>query len=407
MLEQKIYSVGEVTKYIKKLLERDINLANVWVRGEISNFKHHPSGHIYFTLKDSDACLKCVMFKSRAFKLFFQPENGMEVIAGGYISVYEPAGQYQLYVEVLEPSGVGSLHIAFEQLKEKLRQEGLFDEQRKKPLPKIPQTIAVVTSPSGAAVRDVLNITHRRFPGINVVIVPTLVQGEDAPPSIARALEAVNKYQDVEVILLVRGGGSLEELWAFNTEIVARAIAGSKIPVVTGIGHETDFTIADFVADKRAPTPSAAAELVVPVKDDILDNIKRLRKSLYLAVKKQMDLKKKELELLKNSRVFSKPEVILGDYWQRLDILDRRLKESTSKILEDSKRNFLAASAKLDTLSPVRILARGYSICMKEDKIIKDEKEIEIGDEVEIFLRKGKLYCKVTKKRGGLAWKKN
>jgi len=406
VLEQKIYSVGEVTKYIKKLLERDINLANIWVKGEISNFKHHPSGHIYFTLKDSTACLKCVMFRSRTTKLLFQPENGMEVIAGGYVSVYEPAGQYQLYVEVLEPSGVGSLHIAFEQLKERLKEEGLFDEKRKKPLPKIPQTIAVITSPSGAAVRDVLNITNRRFPGIKVVIVPTLVQGEEAPPSIVKALEIVNRYEDVEVILLVRGGGSLEELWAFNTEMVARAIADSKIPVVTGIGHETDFTIADFAADMRAPTPSAAAELVVPVKEEILDHIKRLKRALYLAVRKQLEIKRAQLDLFKSSKIFSKPEAVLGDYWQRLDVLHRRLKDSTHKILVRSKQNFLAASAKLDTLSPVRILARGFSICMKEDEIIKDVREVEIGDKIEILLRKGSLSCKVMEKRGGLSWKK-
>ncbi|NLO89657.1 MAG: exodeoxyribonuclease VII large subunit [Clostridia bacterium] len=406
MLEQKIYSVGEVTKYIKKLLERDINLANIWIKGEISNFKYHPSGHMYFTLKDSTACLKCVMFRSRAKNLLFQPENGMEVIAGGYVSVYEPAGQYQLYVEVLEPSGVGSLHIAFEQLKEKLKAEGLFDEKRKKPLPKVPQTIGVITSPSGAAIRDVLNIVNRRFPGIKVGIVPTLVQGEEAPISIVKALEIANRYEDLEVILLVRGGGSLEELWAFNTEMVARAIAASRIPIVTGIGHETDFTIADFVADVRAPTPSAAAELVVPVKEEILEHIKRLKRALYLAMEKQHETKRAKLELLKSSKIFSKPETVLGDYWQGLDVLYRRLKDSTHKVLVKSKQDFLAVSAKLDTLSPVRILARGFSICMKEDEIIKDYREVEIGDRVEIILRKGSLNCEVVDKRGGLSWKK-
>jgi len=406
VLEQKVLTVKEVTQYIRNLLEEDVRLANVWVKGEISNYKHHSSGHIYFTLKDSWACLKCVMFKSRASGLLFQPENGMEVIAGGYISVYDRMGQYQLYVQAMEPSGVGSLHMAYEQLKKKLASEGLFDAERKKPLPALPSTIAVITSPTGAAIRDVLNIINRRFPGIKILVIPTLVQGEGAPKAVARALELVNRHAQAELVLLVRGGGSLEELWAFNTEVVARAIARSKIPVLTGIGHETDFTIADFVADRRAPTPSAAAELAVPIKDELLVHLGRVKKTLLSSIGRCLKDKKKRVDELSSSRVFVRPEVLLSSYWQCVDSHEQRLKNNIYAVIGNAKQRFLALSGKLDTLSPVKILARGYAICRKDAAIIRDSRDVEIGDDVEVILRKGSLICRVFKKRGELAWRR-
>ncbi|MGI6554048.1 MAG: exodeoxyribonuclease VII large subunit [Bacillota bacterium] len=407
MLEQKIYTVRELTNYIRTVFEADTKLANVWIKGEISNFKLHSSGHLYFTLKDSDAAIRCVMFRSRAGKMKFRPEDGMEVIAKGYISIYERMGQYQLYVEEMDPSGLGGLYMAYEQLKAKLQEEGLFDVQKKKPLPPVPSTVAVITSPTGAAIRDVLNVLNRRFPGIYILFVPAVVQGAEAPRSIVKALNTVNKHGAAEVILLVRGGGSIEELWGFNSEEVARAVAASEIPVITGVGHETDFTIVDFVADRRAPTPSAAAEIAVPVKKDLLLSVERCNRMIKALTARHICERRAKLDKVTSSRVIQKPDILLNEYRLSLDYSEQRLSSAVNMVLTSSKSRFEAAAGKLDALSPLRILARGYAICRKNNEIIGDAKLVEVGDDVEVVLRKGSLICQVNKRRGDLAWKKD
>lgn len=406
MPEQRILSVKEVTYYIRSLLESDTGLTNLWVRGEVSNFKRHSSGHLYFTLKDSTAAIRCVMFRARAGKLKFRPEDGMEVVAKGYISVYDRAGQYQLYVLEMDPAGVGGLFVAFEQMKAKLQAEGLFEDARKKPLPKVPSRVAVITSPTGAAVRDVLNVLTRRFPGIHIFFVPAVVQGPDAPNSIISALDLVNQHGQAEVILLVRGGGSIEDLWAFNEEPVARAIAGSGIPVITGVGHETDFTIADFVADRRAPTPSAAAEITVPSRRELVNVVKRLDRMLCSFMSRQIDRRKAMVEKLAASRVLRRPESLVEQYLHELDNLDRRLAQSMTVNLVFSANRLEKATGKLEVLSPLKILARGYSICRKDNEMIRDSQQVDEGDTVEVVLRKGSLLCQVDKRREELIWEK-
>lgn len=406
MLEQRILSVNEVNRYIRSVLEADTKLVNLWVKGEVSNFKRHTSGHLYFTLKDSSSAIKCVMFRSRSERLQFLPENGMEVVARGYVSVYETAGQYQLYVEEMDPSGLGGLFAAFEQLKAKLQEEGLFDVRKKKTLPAIPSKVAVITSPTGAAIRDVLNVLNRRFPGIHILFVPALVQGLEAPKSIIAALDLVNKHGEAEVILLVRGGGSIEELWAFNDEQVARAVAGSRIPVITGVGHETDFTIVDFVADRRAPTPSAAAEIAVPSKDELRGYVNRFYRLLHSLMSMQLAERKARLDKLAASRVLQRPQVILAQHLQRLDADERRLSSAAALVLASYRSRFEACAGKLHVLSPLKILARGYAICRKDNQVLRDSNMVETGDTVEVILRKGSLLCHVTKRRGEMAWKK-
>lgn len=403
--EQRIYSVKEVNSYIRSRLEADTKLSNLWVKGEISNFKRHSSGHLYFTLKDSTSSIKCVMFRSRCERLKFCPEDGMEVVVRGYVSVYEIAGQYQLYAEEMDPSGLGGLFMAFEQLKAKLQAEGLFDAAIKKPLPMVPARVAVITSPTGAAVRDVFNVLNRRFPGIEIYFVPTLVQGVEAPSSIVKGLSAINKHGKAQVILLVRGGGSIEDLWAFNTEEVARAVAASEIPVVSGVGHETDFTIVDFVADKRAPTPSAAAEIVVPSKKELAASLERYNRLLCTLMDKYISQRRTKLEKLGSSRIFQKPDVFLAQYFQQVDFSDRSLASAMTLNFAAAKSRLEACAGKLEVLSPLKILARGFAICRKDNEVIRDSREVETGDTVEVILRKGSLVCQVTKRRGELAWK--
>ena len=406
MLEQKILTVSDVTQYIREKLETDLRLSNIWVRGEISNCKIHTSGHVYFTLKDDSSSLRCVMFRSKSSKLLFLPENGMEVVARGYISVYDRLGQHQLYVEELDPSGVGSLYLAFEQLKTRLQEEGLFKPERKRPLPILPARLAIVTSPTGAALQDVLHVLNRRFPGLKIIIIPTLVQGDGAVDSICQALDRVNRYGHADVLLLVRGGGSIEDLWAFNTEPVARAVAAANIPVITGIGHETDFTIADFAADKRAPTPSAAAEMAVPVKHEICTLIDKLERRNTTAVVKLLNEKGLALRRLQSSRVFKRPDLLLNQYRQQLDLLEKGLHSSALSCLKNSNQRLESVSGKLNALSPLRILSRGYSICRKDGTVIRTAADVCEGEDIEVVLRKGSLLCSVCKTRGDLAWKK-
>uniref|UniRef100_UPI0009EA1FBC exodeoxyribonuclease VII large subunit n=1 Tax=Paenibacillus senegalimassiliensis TaxID=1737426 RepID=UPI0009EA1FBC len=375
---QRILSVKELNRYMRMKLESDATLADVWIRGEISNFTHHSSGHMYFTLKDTDSRIKCIMFASHNQRLPFKPKEGARVIARGNVSVYERDGQYQFYATHMQPDGIGSLYLAFEQLKQKLEGEGLFAPQRKRPLPRYPRTIGVVTSPTGAAVRDILTTLARRYPQAAVVLYPVLVQGKGAAPSIVKALRTLNDMGEADVLIVGRGGGSLEELWAFNEEQVARAIYESAIPVISAVGHETDFTIADFVADLRAATPTAAAELAVP---------HRLR--LQLADAAHGRLRQRLLRY--------HPQETLQFALKRQQGADRLLRQSMLSMLRDSSRQLTAHIRQLDALSPLKVMGRGYSLVYDETgtKLVKSLAQVELGDKIRVAMTDGELDCQV------------
>ncbi|MDR3593009.1 MAG: exodeoxyribonuclease VII large subunit [Negativicutes bacterium] len=391
-----ILSVSAVTSYIKALFDQDETLCSLMVRGEISNFKRHYSGHCYFTLKDHEATLRAVMFRSRAQYLKFEPRDGLKVIAGGQVAVFERDGQYQLYVEQLIPEGVGELSLAFAQLKDKLTAEGLFDESRKKPLPLLPGRVGVVTSPTGAALRDVITVAKRRHPGIQLTLVPVQVQGPDAPRQIVRAIELLNRGQAADVIIVGRGGGSLEELWAFNDEAVTRAIAASHIPVVSAVGHQTDYTLADFAADRRAATPSQAAEIVVPDVKELHKYIARLRNTLESCTLSALANRRAGLTRCLASRVFERPERLLADKRQTLDNLIQRLEQSLRRDLVTKRHSFNVAAEKLTILSPLAVLSRGYSITRAYDgRVIRRQTDTAPGQNLEIMLEEGRLDVKV------------
>lgn len=392
----KVISVSELTKYIKDKIENDYALANIWVKGEISNLKLHSSGHIYLTLKDRDACLKTVMFRSRARNLMFRPENGMSVIVQGYLSVYERDGSYQLYAEAMEPEGIGALYLAFEQLKQKLTAQGLFDQARKQAIPRIPKVIGIVTSPTGAAVQDMLNIIRRRWPKVHLVLAPVLVQGTGAPTSIARAIEQMNELDNFDVLIVGRGGGSLEELWAFNTEEVALAIANSRIPIISAVGHETDHTIADMVADLRAPTPSAAAELVVPDSREMARHIQSLKHRLQKGTENILERGRQRVKICLTSPSLQRPQVITGNRQQTVDLLTNQLQRSGKMCLGEKATQLANLAGKLHVLSPLATLARGYSICTRPDgEVITEAIKLNIGEQVEVILKKGNIQCTV------------
>lgn len=394
---QYVLSVSEINRYIKEIISRDLILSNLWVRGEISNYKNHYSGHMYFTIKDETSLIKCVMFRTYNSSLKFVPENGMKVIIKGYISVFERDGQYQLYAEEMQPDGIGSLHIAFEQLKRKLEAEGLFDTVYKKKIPVMPKAIGVVTSSTGAVIRDILNVLNRRFHNFNLKLYPVAVQGESAPRQISRALDKLNELKSVDVIIIARGGGSLEELWAFNEETVARSIFKSQIPVISAVGHETDFTIADFVADMRAPTPSAAAELVMPEKAVILDRIESMTARIRNAVKRNYSLNAAKLEKIKNSMIFKQPYDRIYQERLRLDILSKYIYKGLAISQERKKSRLGLLVGKLDALSPLTILARGYSISksLETGSIIRSVNNVKSGDAIQINVMDGRINCSV------------
>lgn len=396
----RIVTVSELTNYIKGKLEGDQILRNIWVKGEISNFRHHSSGHMYFTLKDEGSALKAIMFKSRNGQLPFRPENGMGVLAHGYISLFERDGQYQLYVDEMQPDGIGALHLAFMQLKEKLEKEGLFAVARKKILPLMPRKIGVVTSPTGAAIRDIITVMQRRFPRTHIVIVPVAVQGEEASAQIARGIELVNGLDDIDVIIVGRGGGSLEELWAFNTEVVARSIFVSRIPVISAVGHETDYTIADFVADHRAPTPSAAAEMAVPDRKELARYIYNLRERLNCAVIAKLQAEKKRLSACLMRAPFYRPKDRVYRYSQELDYLTRQLGQVTSTLLRSKKHELALKAAKLNALSPLATLERGFGICRTkpDGAVISGINQVEAGQDIEVILHDGRMECSVLRK---------
>ncbi len=390
---KRIATVSQANSYIKALMDSDEILRDIWVQGEISNFKLHSSGHMYLSLKDENSNLRAVMFRTANERLIFSPENGMKVLAHGRISAYERDGQYQLYIDSMQPDGEGALYIAFEQLKAKLLAEGLFDESRKKKLPKFPKKVGVITSKTGAAIQDILNILKRRYPCAEVLIYPVLVQGDGAAQSIVKAIEYFNKKSLADVLIVGRGGGSAEDLWAFNDEMLARAIAASQIPVISAVGHETDFTICDFVSDLRAPTPSAAAELAVPSIDEIFDYLDTAQIRLKNKMKTLLLPWEEKLKRLETGRGLTLFPQKLADLQLQLDSsLDTMLKGVT-KTMQLSGERIEKNTASLDALSPLKVLDRGYSIALKDSGRINSIKTIKENDEINLILKDGSLDC--------------
>ncbi len=387
------WTVAALTAYIKDALETDPALQRVWVTGEISNLSRAASGHLYFTLKDSQAALGCVMWRSTAARLTWQPAHGAAVLAQGRIAVYAPQGRYQLYVDHLQPAGVGDLHARFEALRDRLRAEGLFDAERKRPLPEFPHTVGVVTSPQAAALRDVLNVLRRRYPLVRVLLSPTLVQGEQAPAQIVAALRALDARDDVDLILLVRGGGSLEDLWAFNDEAVARAVAACRHPVISGVGHETDFTIADFVADLRAPTPSAAAELAVPDQADLRQRIGAWQGRLQAAIGQHLTEARRALDRQQQALQRLSPRARLDAHRQQVDELTRRLEQAWDHHLALRRSALAGWEARLASLSPLATLERGYALVRRREDgaLVRSVEQVQPGDALTLRLHDGEL----------------
>ena len=377
-------TVTQLNKYIKDRFDEDENLNAILVKGEISNFKNHYTGHLYFTLKDENSLIKCIMFKSYAERLGFKPKDGMKVMVFGSVSVFERDGVYQIYAKTILEDGIGDLHEKFEQLKMQLEKEGLFDESNKKKIPLYPQTIGVLTSQTGAVIRDIINVSTRRNPNVHIRLLPVPVQGPGAGEQIAEKIKIMNEKKLADVIIIGRGGGSLEDLWPFNEEIVARAIYNSELPVISAVGHETDFTIADFVADLRAPTPSAAAELAVPDVYEIKQKIFNYQNRYRLALKKKIEIMRLRYEKCMKSRVFTDATRQIKNQYIILDTYIKRLENSIRNIENGKKSKFIEVIAKLDTLSPLKTLTRGYCLTEKEEKIIKSVKQLKTNDEVKL-----------------------
>ena len=399
MAQQRVYDVTEVNQYIKNIIEGVPELGNILIRGELSNYKIYPSGHHYFTLKDAEGALRCVMFKGAAMKLKFRPENGMKVVAGGRISVFPRDGAYQLYCTSLSADGIGDLYVAFEQLKEKLHQEGLFAAEHKKPLPRYPQRIAIITSSAGAAVHDMIRILRRRYPIAKVLLLPVRVQGVEAPPEIVGAIRYANRWQLADVIITGRGGGSIEDLWAFNDERVARAIYESQIPVISAVGHEPDVTIADFVADRRASTPSNAAEIAVPDMTELLATMQSAETRLVQSELNLLERENSRLLRLAEKRALTDPTAFLQDRRMYLDYTQQKLAAAALRTLEGDSRRFAQLTAKLDAMSPLKVLGRGYAMVQKTDgTVLRSAVQVNVGDSVRVRLGEGELHCTVNEK---------
>lgn len=449
MSERRYLTVTALTKYIKRKFDVDPHLQDVWLKGEISNFKQHSRGHMYFTLKDQNARLQVVMFAGQNRNLAFKPQEGMKVLVRGEVTVYEANGSYQMYIKEMQPDGVGSLFLAYEELKKKLSQEGIFSPEYKQPLPKYPRAVGVITSPTGAAVRDIITTLKRRYPLTKIIVIPALVQGVNAAPSIVKAIQTANKMSDLDVLIVGRGGGSIEELWAFNEEVVAREIFASKLPIISAVGHETDFTIADFVADMRAPTPTAAAELAVPHINELMERLSDRKFRLHRASNKLMQHYKDRLTALQKSYAFRFPKNLYAQKQQDLDrtmddleaamkrmverkhvkweqlsgllarnhpkkqweaekfTLDQQTKLLTKQmqqVLQKKQWEFQHKLSKMDALSPLKIMNRGYSLAYQEDgTIIKNVRQAEKGDTIQVHLQDGRLECEVqnVKERNG------
>ena len=382
-------TVTQLNKYLKDRFDEDENLKAILVKGEISNFKNHYTGHLYFTLKDENSLIKCIMFKSYAERLAFKPKDGMKVMVFGSVSVFERDGVYQIYVKSMMEDGMGDLHEQFEQLKAKLEAEGLFDESHKKPIPLYPKVVGVLTSQTGAVIRDIINVSTRRNPNVYIRLLPVPVQGPGAAEKIAEKIKVMNEKKLADVLIIGRGGGSLEDLWPFNEEIVARAIYDSELPIISAVGHETDFTIADFVADLRAPTPSAAAELAVPDVYELKQKINNYQNRYRLALKKKNELMRLRYEKCMKSRVFTDPLRKIRDMDVTLDSYVQRLENKMKIIHKDSQSAYIKLVSKLDTLSPLKTLTRGYSLTEKDNKIVKSAKELKKDDKVKLKFSDG------------------
>ena len=393
----RVITVSQLNRYVKMLLQEDVALTPVYVSGEISNFvNHYKSGHLYFSLKDENALVKAVMFRTYAARLAFRPEGGMKVIVRAKASVYEKDGTFQLYVEDMQPDGVGALQIAYEQLKKRLQEEGLFDAARKKALPPFPTRIGVITSPTGAAVRDILNILARRYPLAQVVFLPVLVQGEGAPPQLVAALERMNREKAADVLIIGRGGGSLEELWAFNDERVCRAVAASEFPVISAVGHETDFTLCDFAADLRAPTPSAAAELAVPDAAELFLSLRQTQVQLTVLMRTRLEKVRTELQILHRQKALSSPTYYVEQMAMQLDLLTRSFEHSAKTALQDAQAQLSALAAKLDALSPLKVLSRGYAMARTDGgRLVTSVADVCKGDTLYMDMCDGTLVCMV------------
>lgn len=397
-MDDKIFSVGELNGLIKNMMDSSPVLSRVYVRGELSNYKIYPSGHHYFTIKDAEASLRCVMFRREASTVRFRPENGMKVIASGRISVFPRDGQYQLYCTGITPDGIGDLHIAYEQLKKRLQEEGLFDREKKKAIPGYPERIAIITSPVGAAVRDMIRVLGKRFPIAKLIVLPVRVQGTEAPPEICGAIRYANVHNIADVIITGRGGGSIEDLWAFNDERVARAIYESEIPVISAVGHEPDVTISDFVADLRAATPSNAAELAVPDRVELTEILRSIDIRLARALKRQLEGCRERINSLKENRVLKSPLYYIQDRRMLMDFTQEKLISLASGLVHNKKAEFIRLTATLDAMSPLKVLGRGYSIVQKDDgTLVKRACDVEKGESLKIKLSEGNISCQVTK----------
>ena len=392
-----VLSVSQLNRYIKMNFDADENLANIFISGEISNFtNHYRTGHLYFTLKDDSAAVRAVMFNSSAKRLKFMPEDGMKVIARGRVSVYEASGQYQLYVDDMQPDGVGALNLAYEQLKEKLQKEGLFSELHKKPLPPYPEKVGVITSPTGAAVRDIINVLGRRFPYAEIVFCPVLVQGDGAHLQLTDAVNLFNSERAADVIIIGRGGGSIEDLWEFNDEGLARAVYNSEIPVISAVGHETDFTICDFVADMRAPTPSAAAELAVPDANELQYALSALKNRMFLNVSSGIADRRSRLEYLTSKGALKSPDEMLSNRSQRLDAAFSKMLSSYENRIGGKKVEFISAATALSKLDPMSVLMRGFAfVSDKSGKNVYSSQALAKGDKINVRFHDGSAVCEV------------
>lgn len=394
---QPIYTVTQINTYIKSVLDGDRNLTRIYIRGEISNYKRYPSGHHYFSLKDEQGTLRCVMFKGSASRLRFQPENGIKVIAFGRISVFPRDGGYQLYVDGLTPDGVGELYLAFEQLKTRLGAEGLFEPAHKKPLPHIPGSIGIITSSAGAAIHDMLRILKARWPMTEVKLLPVRVQGVEAPAEIASAIAYANRWRIADLLIVGRGGGSMEDLWAFNDERVARAIYESEIPVISAVGHEPDVTISDFVADLRAATPSNAAELAVPDQNEVWSALMNLRERMNQNQIGRLQFYRSRLNRCINSRTLTDPMTTVNEKRMQLDYIQQRMTAAIERKLSRERGRFTSLAAGLDAMSPLKVLARGYAVAHRDGKVLSSVAQAEIFDQIQIRLSDGQLDCTVNR----------
>lgn len=389
--QKRIFNVSEVNKYIKMLMDSDPLLTNISIRGEITNFKAHYTGHLYFTLKDESATIKCVMFKGNAQFLRFKPQDGMKVVIQGQISAFERDGVYQIYCKSMSPEGLGDLYLAYEQLKEKLSKEGLFDDVHKKPIPFLPQRVGVITSRTGAVIRDIINVSTRRYPNVNILLYPAAVQGVNVASTVIEGINTFNKLDNVDVIIIARGGGSFEDLFGFNDEGIARAVFASHIPIVSAVGHETDFSICDFVADLRAPTPSAAAELVYPEYSEIVSRITTDKNRTMIAMKNYIERKRQYVERLKAAKLEKVPLDIINRYRMNIDSIISKSESTIRYSIEKYKTRCVRSITKIDALSPLKTITRGYSVAELNGKVIRKVEDVKSEDKIQITVSNGKI----------------